>query len=276
MTALDYPNLAAKRSLCGMLQCGQNQDRPTFGIRRHMLRKSVLVFIPLLLFSLPLMSQNKSVECLDSTNVVVASAVRRDIKIDPAHPAKEWQNAAPAVFCANWQGKDPDPERQTTVRLLWSSRTLYLRYECRYRELYTFDDSDPNGRRDHLWDRDVAEAFLQPDPSKPRYYKEFEIAPNGFWIDLDISPGPLRDLKSALQHSIWLDKGAHVWAAELAIPMKALTEQFDPRAEWRANFYRIEGQKEPRFYSAWRPTFSPEPNFHVPSAFGRLRFAPAE
>ena len=31
---------------------------------------------------------------------------------------------------------------------------------------FLFEDSDPNGRRDHLWDRDVAEAFLQPDPSR--------------------------------------------------------------------------------------------------------------
>jgi alpha-galactosidase len=121
----------------------------------------------------------------------------------------------------------------------------------------------------------VAEAFLQPDPSKPRYYKEFEVAPNGFWIDLDISPGPLRELKSGLQHSVWLDEQNHLWAAELAIPMKALVPKFDPRAEWRANFYRIEGQKEPRFYSAWRATNTPVPNFHVPSAFGHLRFATA-
>jgi hypothetical protein len=58
--------------------------------------------------------------------------------------------------------------------------------------------------------------------------------------------------------------------------MKALVDHFDPKAEWRANFYRIEGQNEPRFYSAWQPTHTMKPNFHVPSAFGRLRFAPAQ
>src|SRR5207237_4400193 len=94
-------------------------------------------------------------------------------------------------FCSDWQGKNPDPALDTEVRVLWSSSTLYLRFACRYRELHVFNDADPNGRRDHLWERDVAEAFLQPDPSRPRYYKEFEIAPNGFWIDLDVSPMPL-------------------------------------------------------------------------------------
>lgn len=229
----------------------------------------------LILFCLPLMSQTQRVQCMDSSDVVVASAIPHDIVVDAKKPANEWKQASAVTFCQDWQGKNPDPQRQTTVRVLWSAQILYLRYECRYRELYVFADSDPNGRRDHLWDRDVAEAFLQPDPSKPRYYKEFEVSPNGFWIDLNISPEPLRDLKSGLQHSVWRDEQNHIWTAELGIPIKALVENFDPRAEWRANFYRIEGKKEPRFYSAWRPTNTPQPNFHVPSAFGHLRFADA-
>ena len=51
-----------------------------------------------------------------------------------------------------------------------------MRFACRYRELYVFEDSDSDGRRDHLWDRDVAEAFLQPDPPRERYYREFEVS----------------------------------------------------------------------------------------------------
>ena len=54
--------------------------------------------------------------------------------------------------------------------------------------------------------------------------------------------------------------------------MKALTANFDPSAPWRANFYRVEGRQEPRFYSAWQPTKTPQPNFHVPEAFGYLQF----
>ena len=169
---------------------------------------------------------------------------------------------------------NPDPERETTVRVLWSSEVLYLRFECRYRELSLFPDADPNGRRDHLWERDVAEAFLQPDPSREHYYKEFEVSPNGYWIDLDISPGPLQDLHSGMTRSVMLDEKGRRWAAELAIPMRALTAQFDPKAAWRVNFFRVEGREEPRHYYAWQATHTPKPNFHVPQAFGRLRFAP--
>ena len=191
---------------------------------------------------------------------------------DAADLASEWNNADPVSFCSDWQGKDPDPARNTEVRVLWSQRMLHLRFECRYRELHTFQDCAANGRRDHLWDRDVAEAFLQPDPSKDGFYKEFEVSPNGMWIDLDIFPGGRADLKSGLRRSVALKEESHTWIAELAIPMRSLTAHFDPAAVWRANFYRVEGKKEPRAYLAWQPTNTPRPNFHVPSAFGRLRF----
>ena len=212
------------------------------------------------------MTQEKMDPC------VIASRIPHEIALDARYPAREWQAASPVTFCGDWQGANPDPDRQTEVRVLWTSRTLFLRFDCHYRELFVFDDCDANGRRDHLWDRDVAEAFLQPDPSKPRNYREYEVSPNGLWIDLDIFPGGLSDLKSGLARSVWLDEEQRTWSAELAIPMEALTESFDPTAVWRVNFYRVEGRQEPRFYSAWQATRTPSPNFHVPEAFGKMRF----
>ena len=207
------------------------------------------------------------------SNEIVAAFTANEITLNASHPASAWDQADPISFCSDWQDKNPDPERETRVQALWSPKTLYLRFECRYRELFVFDDSDPNGRRDQLWDRNVAEAFLQPDSSRERYYKEFEVSPNGMWVDLDIFPGGRADLKSGMQRSVVLDKQSRTWKAEIAIPMTALTSAFDPAAIWRVNFFRCEGTKEPRQYLAWRPTHSPEPNFHVPSAFGKMRFA---
>jgi alpha-galactosidase len=230
----------------------------------------------LLFYCLPMMSQTSVLTpCSSSGAEIVASPVAQAIVLNATQPAREWVSAAPVTFCSDWQGKNADPNRETRVRVLWSREKLYLRFECRYRELHVFPVAEPNGRRDQLWDRDVAEAFLQPDPSQPHAYKEFEISPNGFWIDLDIAPGAKPDLKSGLQRSVVLDKAAHTWAAELAIPMKALTPVFDPAAIWRVNFFRVEGKEEPRGYYAWQPTHTPKPNFHVPSAFGRMRFAAA-
>lgn len=185
-----------------------------------------------------------------------------------------WERAKPLRFDWDWQGKNADPERETEVRLLWSPESLYLRFRARYRVITVFSDAEPNGRRDQLWERDVAEVFLQPDSSQLRRYKEFEVSPNGFWIDLDIAPGEKHDLKSGIRCRVVMNESAKTWVAEMALPMKCLVKHFDPRARWKVNFYRVEGASEPRFYSAWQPTRTPVPNFHVPEAFGELVFAP--
>ncbi len=219
------------------------------------------------------MSQTTNNSACERTSAeILAAPLEHDFALNAAQPDTAWNTARAVSFCSDWQGKNPDPERETRVQALWTPQTLYLRFECRYREIHVFPDFDPNGRRDQLWDRDVAEAFLQPDPSVPNAYKEFEVSPNGLWIDLDISPGAKPDLKSGMKRSVWLDERARVWVAEIAIPMKSLTPRFDPHAVWRVNFFRVEGKEEPRGYYAWQPTRTPKPNFHVPSAFGRMKF----
>jgi alpha-galactosidase len=205
-----------------------------------------------------------------------AFAVRiPDSLITDGFPADSaWLNAPPLRFSADWQGQNADPQRETEVRLLWTSNSLFLQFRARYRTITVFPDSDPNGRRDHLWDRDVVEVFLQPDFSDPRRYKEFEVSPNGFWIDLDIAPGEKHNPQSGLHRRVSIDEQNKRWVAELAIPLKSLAAHVDPLTVWRVNFFRVEGPTEPRFYSAWQPTNTPQPNFHVPEAFGQLIFSP--
>ena len=247
---------------------------------------------------LPPDSANAKTMKADGFNQVVASRIEHEIRLNAEKPAKEWAAATPVRFSIDWQGKNPDAGLETEVQVLWSPQMLYLRFVCHYREIFVFDDSDANGRRDHLWDRDVAEAFLQPPDAVPgsrqtrvgtgalarpagqspatsnplKYYKEFEVAPNGMWIDLDITPAGLADLRSGLTRSVYLDEEKKIWAAELAIPISSLTAKFDPRESWRVNFYRVEGKTEPRRYMAWRPTMTDQPNFHVPERFGVMRF----
>jgi alpha-galactosidase len=207
--------------------------------------------------------------------VDTATAVRLIAGVDREGwpPEAAWKTAPPLRFHADWRGQNADGLRETEVRLLWTPETLYLRFEARYRSITVFSDAESNGRRDQLWDRDVCEAFLQAELTEPRRYKEIEVAPNGFWIDLDISPGEKHDLRSGLRRRVDVDENNKRWRAVLALPMKSLVQRFDPSAAWRVNFYRVEGKEEPRFYSAWQPTRTPEPNFHVPEAFGQLIFA---
>jgi alpha-galactosidase len=203
-----------------------------------------------------------------------AFAVRLASRINTdGFPEENAWDLAPAIrFSADWQGKNADAQRSTEVRLLWNTDLLFVRFEARYRTLTVFEDADESGRRDQLWDRDVCEVFLQPPGALGRNYREFEVSPNGFWIDLDIVEGQKRDFESGLTRSVTIDKEMKSWRALLALPMNRIVERFDSGQVWRVNFYRVEGQQEPRFYSAWRPTRTPQPNFHVPEAFGALVF----
>lgn len=199
-------------------------------------------------------------------------ALRLNGPVEEGFPSPaDWGKADSITFDRDWQGKNQDAERSTEVCALWTPQTLFLRFVCRYRELVLFDDADPNGRRDGLWERDVAEAFLQPDRFGSRHYSEIEVAPNGMWVDLEIFPGGRRPLESGMRCTAVVLNG-DVWASQVSIPMAAITRNFDPTQPWRANFYRCEGKDPKRWYSAWQATNTPEPSYHVPESFGILRF----
>jgi hypothetical protein len=183
----------------------------------------------------------------------------------------DWERAQPVTFWSDWQGKNEDPQRETEARFLWSRKNLFIRFRCRYREIYVYEGG--NIRRDRLWLRDVAELFIRPGNEAPRHYREFEISPNGDWLDLDISPGKKTHLFCDLKSRVIIDADRCLWNAELAIPLGCLAPSFDPGEIWRLNLFRIEGAEPNRFYSAWRPTHTPQPNFHVPEQFGTLQFA---
>lgn len=202
----------------------------------------------------------------------VALYLKEQVGPDGFPANSSWEKAPAIRFSTDWRGRETDPQRETEARLFWTLETLFLRFAARFRELHVFPDARPDGRRDQLWDRDVAEVFLQPDASDPLVYKEFEVSPNGFWIDLNISHGEKEEMRSGLRRRVVQDAQARTWTAELSIPMKSLTREFDPEKGWRVNFYRVEGKVEPRFYAAWSPTMTPQPNFHVPEAFGHLEF----
>jgi hypothetical protein len=80
-------------------------------------------------------------------------------------------------------------------------------------------------------------------------------------------------ITSGMRSSVKVDESRREWTADLAIPMSALTPRFDPAQPWRVNFFRCEGVDPHRFYGAWQPTHTSEPQFHVPQVFGTLFFS---
>lgn len=232
---------------------------------------ALFVFVGMLNYTVGAMD-GKSTMNEDSLPTIHAHRLTHAVDAAGFPAAEDWQAAQPVQFAWDWRGEHKDEQRGTEVRLLWTPDTLFIRFVARYRTITVFGDARDDGWRYQLWEKDVAEAFLQPESGDAFEYQELEVAPNGYWIDLHISHGKNNELKSGLKRHASIDAEKKMWTAELAIPMKGLTEKFDAVHPWRVNFFRVEGEAEPRFYSAWSPTKTEKPNFHVPGAFGHLVF----
>ena len=100
--------------------------------------------------------------------------------------AVSWEKAPAYSFDQDWKGENPDPERATEVRVLWTPETFFLRFHCKYRNIYVFPDARADGWRYELWERDVAETFLQPDSQRSVRLQGIRSEPE--WI-LDRSGG---------------------------------------------------------------------------------------
>jgi hypothetical protein len=141
-------------------------------------------------------------------------------------------------------------------------------------ELYTGMDNR-SAETNELWKWDVAEIFIGADFTDIRRYKEFEISPQGEWVDLeiDLSKPHHKDgwkWNSGFQVSGRIDDAAHVWFGEMKIPYSAIdNRQAAPGNMLRINLFRIQGSASARHEIAWHSPMSD--SFHVPERFGLLR-----
>ena len=194
---------------------------------------------------------------------------------DLAKPS--WKHAKWVEFDNDASGKFHYPELTTRVASIWTETHIYFAFWSRYDSLNIYEGEDPRPERWQLWDRDVVEVFLNPQPERVHHYFEFEVAPNNQWIDLEIdkTKEPFNDpsWNSGFEHATRVDAEDHVWITEMRIPLPAVNAK-DPRpgSPWRANFFRAagKGRDEHRKFLAW--SIIPEgKTFHVPTRFGVLK-----
>ena len=172
------------------------------------------------------------------------------------------------------------PQSATEIASLWTPKYVYFAFRCKYTTLNLFEGKDPNKDFWTLWDRDVVEIFLNPNPQHMRHYYEFEVAPNNLWIDLDIDldkkPFGNPHWDSGFQHATTVDEKDHVWTCELRIPVAALTgtKPLEADTEWRLNFFRADGPGDDtqRRFLSWNPVHNDTNSFHAPWSFGVIRF----
>ena len=204
--------------------------------------------------------------------VMRAAHTARDFAPDGKLDAPEWRQAAPVRLEYQSNTAAARPELSTTVRALWSADFLYLAYECPFTKLATFDPPQ-NDERIGLWDRDVVEAFIGADSEKAAHYTEYEWAPNGERLDLDVDLPDKKDFawSSGMESVASIDESAHVWRVEIRIPMKSLAAAPPASgARWRINLFRHDTANSG--FLAFSLTLAN--TFHMPEKFGWLEFAP--
>ena len=218
------------------------------------------------------------------TQTPYASDVRIDAKRTAADfppdgnlSKKPWKQANWVKFVHNMSGNASHPEQATRVASLWTDKYIYFAFSCKYDAVNVFEGEDISKERWELWNRDVAEVFLNPQPERQLHYYEFEVAPNNQWIDLEITRGekPNHDASwnSGFEHATRIDAKNHIWTAEIRIPLASMgVFEAKPGTEWRANFFRAAGKgaDTQRMFLAWS-TIPEGATFHVPSRFGILR-----
>jgi hypothetical protein len=201
--------------------------------------------------------------------VVRAVRIDREFTVDGVLDEPEWSRATPTRL--EYQSGDSSARANlsTPVRLLWSDKYLYLGYECPFTNLSVFTPAQKE-ERIGLWDNDVVEAFIAPDPQAPHRYTEFEWAPTGESLDLKLDL-PAKDFAwtANAESAAKVDEVAKIWRVEVRIPLTAICDSSPkPGTRWRLNLYRHDRAHNAGL--AFSPTLTR--TFHTPERFGWLEF----
>jgi hypothetical protein len=166
------------------------------------------------------------------------------ITADPNSAA--WKGITVVVTSQDRYGKPIDGAR-TEIRSRWTAGNLYFLFISNYQDMYLRENPSTSTETYGIWDWDVVEVFIGSDLSYIGRYFEFEVTPQGEWVDLDIdrrrqSKAIEWTWNSGFRSKAVVDRNKKIWYCEMQIPWKAI-EAPDPKPgqEFRLNLYRIEG-----------------------------------
>jgi len=212
---------------------------------------------------------------MSNANVIEARHTAVDLAVKDLQSV-EWNNAPPVKIDHYWSGEPAAAGRHAEARLLWTKTAMLVRYVCQQAEPLVISSNPQSEKKTmNLWDRDVCEIFIAPDPHVVERYFEFEVAPTGEWLDVAI------DLTSGTRESDWQFNSRMTTAAKIEkervtmamrIPWNHWIHEPQKGERWRVNLFRCVGKDPNRGYLSWQPTHTAEPLFHVPQAFGSLVF----
>ena len=190
-------------------------------------------------------------------------------------PASDFWRGVPAVFIENDARGNPVPGYRTEVRSRWTARNLYFLFICPFEQLNLKPDPKTGQRDQRTLEVGRRGGFLGSDFQNIRRYKEFEVSPQGEWVDLDINLDAPRHedgwvWNSGFSPAARVDQEKKLWYVFMRIPYASVDARpAAPGGTLRINCFLSEGARPNHKSLSWRPT--QKPTFHVPEAFGILQ-----
>ncbi|MCI0662743.1 MAG: carbohydrate-binding family 9-like protein [Acidobacteria bacterium] len=210
----------------------------------------------------------------DDAKTIKSSYIKSDFTLtaDPGSP--HWKNIKGVIADRGPRG-NLTPGHRTEVRSVWSDKNLYFLFICPYEEFHLRSNPSTTTETNRLWEWDVAEVFIGTNFENIKKYTEFQVSPQGEWVDLEIDRGtdpPNHNWgwNSGFEVKAKVESEKKLWYGEMRIPMEKIDSR-KPQAGniMRINFYRLQGPPPNRKHIAWQPTNAD--NYHVPEAFGVLK-----
>ncbi len=167
------------------------------------------------------------------------------------------------------------PGFSAEVRPRWTKNNLYFLFVAPYEQLYLKPNPSTQQETNQLWNWDVAEVFLGSDFDDIQRYKEFEVSPQGEWIDLDINlHTPHHEdgwtWNSGFEKVARIDRAKHIWYVAMRIPLASIDKRTAAEDNTlRINLFLSEGRPAKHREIAWQAPMSD--TFHVPEKFGLIR-----
>jgi len=206
--------------------------------------------------------------------VATTTEAKEDVALD-THPASTFWSETVPIYADRDKYDQLLARYRTEIRSRWTAKNLYFLFSCPYEMLFLHPNPSTTTETNKLWNWDVAEVFIGSDFKNIQHYREFELSPQGEWLDLDIDlsnahHGEGWSWNSGFQIAARIDEQTRVWFGAMKIPWTALDETPpSPGKILRVNFFRSQGPRSNRKEIAWQPTLSG--TFHVPERFGLLR-----
>jgi hypothetical protein len=210
----------------------------------------------------------------DKAPVMQTHRISRDFSLSADPEAAPWREVSGVIASTDPFGR-PLPDARTEIKSRWTPNNLYFLFISHYESLYPRPNPTPEKEVWGLWDYDVVEVFIGHDLENINLYKEFEISPDGEFIDLDVDrkrKGKEVDWlwNSGMKYKTRIDRNHKVWFCEMQIPWRTIDTRVPIAGnELKLNLYRIEGGPKNRKYIVWSQIDNP--SYHTPEKFGSLR-----